>query len=103
MGMLMRLAIFSQTDTPESIHAPSPLSRADLAKTLGFGELHLKNPRWALVEGAYAAGFGSVVSLRTIFDDSQFSIHICRQISAPMHHSETTRRATWPSESSSST
>jgi hypothetical protein len=67
MGMLMRLAIFSQTDKPESIHEPSSLTRAELATILGFTELHLENPRWAIVEGGYAAGFGSVVSLLTLY------------------------------------
>ncbi|KAF8846863.1 hypothetical protein BDZ45DRAFT_682263 [Acephala macrosclerotiorum] len=63
MGMLMRLAIFSKCDSPESIHAPTSLDRAELASLLGFTELHLENPRWAVVEGSYAAGFGPVANL----------------------------------------
>ncbi|KAI3120206.1 hypothetical protein CBS147326_9554 [Penicillium roqueforti] len=63
MSMLLRLAIFSQCDTPESIHASSSLSRAQLASLLGFTELYVENPRWAVIEGAYAAGFGSLANL----------------------------------------
>ncbi|CAI7622472.1 unnamed protein product [Penicillium glandicola] len=63
MSMLLRLAIFSQCDTPESIHAPSSLSKGQLASLLGFTELHVESPRWAVIEGAYAAGFGPLANL----------------------------------------
>lgn len=58
----MRLAIFSTCSSAESIHKPAALSRAELASLLSFGEVQLENPRWAVAEGSYAAGFGSVVS-----------------------------------------
>ncbi|KAH8593532.1 hypothetical protein B0O99DRAFT_515565, partial [Bisporella sp. PMI_857] len=63
MGMLMRLGIFSECDSPEFIHAPASLNRAWLASLLGLTELHFENLRWAVVEGSYAVGFSSVANL----------------------------------------
>ncbi|EXJ92221.1 hypothetical protein A1O3_00771 [Capronia epimyces CBS 606.96] len=75
-SLLLRLAIISKSDSPDSIHDSSPVDRTQLASLLGWTERHFESPRWVAVEDSFAAGFGPLVS-----DPEQgFKVRLCAQV-----------------------
>lgn len=62
-SMLLRLAIFLKFNRLGSIHISTPADRAHAMNLLGQNEIHVSRPRWAAIEGSYAAAFGPIVSI----------------------------------------
>jgi hypothetical protein len=61
-SMLMRLAMFSKLDRPESIPVSGPEDRADAAKLLGWSTAQLETPLWTVAKDSFAAAFGPLVN-----------------------------------------
>ncbi|KAL2832628.1 hypothetical protein BDW59DRAFT_106505 [Aspergillus cavernicola] len=63
VSLILRLAIFSGSDSPDSIPISTPEDRRTAANLCGWEDIHLDSPCWAVPANGYAAAYGPVANL----------------------------------------
>ncbi|KAL5337617.1 hypothetical protein BJX70DRAFT_368771 [Aspergillus crustosus] len=63
VSLILRLAIFSASGSPDSIPISTPEDRRTAALLCGWEDIHLDSPCWAVLANGYAAAYGPVVSI----------------------------------------